>query len=1268
MRRRILWSAVLSAVVIAPLNTVSPATAGPPATPPGAGPAGPAAAGPGEAHTVTLLTGDRIRVERDANDRPRASVVETAPGTSTFAVVPAGDALYVLPDQVLAPLAEGRVDRRLFDVAGLVEQGYNDEATDELPVIVERDPAVAATRVAPAGASLTGDLPSIHATAMEVSKEQAAGFWSTVAGTGPRLRAAGNTRIWLDGQVRGSLDRSVAQIGGPAAHARGLDGRGVRVAVVDSGMDTSHPDLANKVVAQRNFTDEQGTGDRVGHGTHVASIVAGSGAASDGRFAGVAPGAELINAKALQLVIQDPGIPVGSGRESWIIAGMQWAVDQGADIVNMSLGNSSPDGNDPLSRAVNELTEQSGALFVVSAGNTGSGGQHYTVGSPAAADSALAVGSVDRDEAISFFSSLGPRLVDGAVKPDITAPGDNIVAARAAGGRVGLPVDENYTRMSGTSMAAPHVAGAAALLLQQHPTWTWSQLRAGLVSTAAFKPDNTVFEQGGGRVDVDRATRQDVRVDAGTLNMGYFKAGLPPDQQRSDRTLTYHNDSDAPVDLALTADAVHQSGDPAQPGTVTVQPATLRVPAGGSATATVTVDTAGRRSGAYSARVVATGPDGLALGTPVGFYQQDDSTVDLTFRAVDRQGRSADAFLIMRDPRIPFTFTTVAVPAGGTYTQRLALGDYTMLGYIRTPDESGRFDGELTVVADPEFEATQPNRTVTLDARKAQQLSVQVPRDVDVNGLTVGLEVTRPELGDGALEDSFVFARSQSFTGSVPAVPMSVLPFDPPRRGHGNLDHYWSLVEPRARATVTAPGQLPLRARLMDRSERLNGASNLDVVDAGTGSPEDLAGKELAGKLALLRESDGISYTEQANAVAEAGAVAAILSSGQPGIFFGQAAAPIPVLAVPRDDGDRLRALLAGHRPVTVSLRGSTVASYQYDLALREHDGLRRSTAYQYGNLALTQLNVDYHAAPADPPQRFVSVRFPAAGSVCGYCGSVAREFTDWTGPAHHTEYVSSQVRWRESVLQDGLVQWGADRSYRAGVTSTSWGRAPNAPGLPIAAGVLSIRDGDQLRLRLAGTTDGGDPTHWAQTNGFSGRRTELSRDGEVLGTCAQPWVLQCDVDVPAQPATYTLTANFPKVGDSAALSPSISTWTFKSGHPSTDSPAVLPLIDLDYQVPVGIDNAARANSPAKLSLRVRHQPGASARPVRSVKVEVSYDGGSTWSAASVQQTTDGVFYASYRHPPLAQTDGSVALRVSASDPDGNSVVQQITKAYVLAD
>lgn len=242
---------------------------------------------------------------------------------------------YALPDDALGLVRSGRVDRRLFDITTLSTPAYAQR--HDLRLIVMYDAARTAARTAlrsTAGAKIRRTLPSINADAIAAPANDTAELWSAVtdgaADATKRSVAPGIASVWLDSVVQASLDKSVPQIGGPEAWAAGFDGTGSRIAVLDTGVDTTHPDLAGQVVAEQNFSDSPDAEDRFGHGTHVASITAGTGAKSGGKYKGVAPGARILNGKVLG--------DSGSGSMSQIIAGMEWAVAEKADVVNLSLG------------------------------------------------------------------------------------------------------------------------------------------------------------------------------------------------------------------------------------------------------------------------------------------------------------------------------------------------------------------------------------------------------------------------------------------------------------------------------------------------------------------------------------------------------------------------------------------------------------------------------------------------------------------------------------------------------------------------------------------------------------------------------------------------------------------------------------------------------------------------------------------------------------------------------------------------------------------
>ncbi|MEV6235860.1 S8 family serine peptidase [Lentzea sp. NPDC051838] len=652
---------------------------------------------------VTLVTGDEVvvtngKVQVRGRDNVRFRTFKD----------PKGD-LHVVPEDAQARLNSGELDPRLFDVSLLARSGYDDASSKTVPLIVQGQGISAAN---------AESLPSINAHAVTVEKNS--GFWTGA-------RAAGTGKIWLDGKVTASLDRSAAQVGAPQAWAKGLTGKDVTVAVLDTGVDETHPDLAGAVVESKNFSDSDTTDDRLGHGTHVASTITG-----EGKYKGIAPDSKLVNGKVLG--------DYGGGRESDIIAGMEWAATK-ARVINMSLGSSWPDeGTDPMSLALNKITEQTGALFVVAAGNSGG-----TVGSPASADAALTVGAVDRDDKLAEFSSRGPRWVNNAIKPDITAPGVDIVAAKAKNGQIGTPVDEGHVALSGTSMATPHVAGAAAIFASQHPSWKAGDLKAALMNSAKPNPSLTVYEQGSGRLDVARAVSSAVTTSAGSLSLG--TALWPHDDDKAiTQKLTYRNSGTTDVTIDLSVADVKPAGS-----LFSVSPSKLTIPAGGSADAVVTADTRVAAPDAiYGAVVVSS--DGVRV--PIGVVKEVESyDVKITF--LDRNGKATPdytyRFVDVNQPMAYFRFDP-----SGTLVQRLPKGTFFLDGSIYTPPADPAQRGSSTTLTEPALEITGPTDLV-FDARQATQPSIALEQEAKSATAELGfnMQANWGETGGTWLMNSF---------------------------------------------------------------------------------------------------------------------------------------------------------------------------------------------------------------------------------------------------------------------------------------------------------------------------------------------------------------------------------------------------------------------------------------------------------------------------------------------------------------------------------
>ena len=290
-----------------------------------------------------------------------------------------------------------------------------------------------------------------------------------------------------------------------------IQGQGVGIAVVDSGTANNN-DLGSRVVAKQKFNSNTNSmSDQYGHGTHVAGIIGGNGASSNGGYIGVAPGANLISVK----VSDDQG----GGSASDVVSGLQWILNNKSDynirVVNLSLNSSIVQSYnvDPIDAAC-EVLWFNGIVVVASAGNSGTN----ALAAPANDPFVITVGATDdrgtaslADDAVTSFSAYG-TTESGFAKPDLVAPGTNIVSLLASGGETLVQqhpanqVNSNYFRMSGTSMAAPMVSGAVALLLQDEPNLNPDQVKYRLKATANHNllswPGYNSLTAGAGYLDV----------------------------------------------------------------------------------------------------------------------------------------------------------------------------------------------------------------------------------------------------------------------------------------------------------------------------------------------------------------------------------------------------------------------------------------------------------------------------------------------------------------------------------------------------------------------------------------------------------------------------------------------------------------------------------------------------------------------------------------------------------------------------------------------
>ncbi|MBS7288293.1 MAG: S8 family serine peptidase [Candidatus Freyarchaeota archaeon] len=274
---------------------------------------------------------------------------------------------------------------------------------------------------------------------------------------------------------------NIDQIGATRLHQLGINGTGIKVAVLDTGINTHEALPPAKIIYARSFVPGEGTSDLNGHGTHVAGIIAGY---SEGRYIGVAPGAQLLNIKVLN--------EAGEGKLSYLVSGIQEAVNQKAHVISISAGALINNPNDPVCQAANSAV-LAGVVVVAAAGNEGPDGG--TINAPGEAALAICVGAVTSSNLIPDFSSRGPT-VDKRVGVDLVAPGVNIIS-------LSYNNSSGYVSMSGTSQATPHISGVVALLLS-YKNLTVSTVKAALMATAVDLGEDP-YAQGCGLVNASAA-------------------------------------------------------------------------------------------------------------------------------------------------------------------------------------------------------------------------------------------------------------------------------------------------------------------------------------------------------------------------------------------------------------------------------------------------------------------------------------------------------------------------------------------------------------------------------------------------------------------------------------------------------------------------------------------------------------------------------------------------------------------------------------------
>ena len=865
----------------------------------------------------------------------------------------------------------------------------------------------------------------------------------------------------------------------------------------------------------------------------------------------------------------------GYGDDSGVLAGMAWAVAQGADVVSMSLGGDADDGTNPLSQAVNELSEGSDTLFVIAAGN--SGPDASTVSSPGSARDALTVGAVDDDDAMASFSSRGPLVRSGGLKPEVSAPGVDIIAARSAGTSLGTPVDDYYTSLSGTSMATPHVAGLAAILKQEHPSWDGEQLKAAIANSTVPVSGANAFDTGTGRIDALQAIHAEVLAPA-TKSLGNFSwpyANLEP----SSTPVTYTNPTDAPVtlDLALAG----EDGTPVDDGSMTLASDQVVVPAHGSADADVVLDPTVAGPGSYSAVVTATrADDQQTVRTAVG-YVLEPELYDLTIRVVPRKGSQSvlhQVGLSSYGPPWLYEQRNFDATAGEVSVKfRVPPGAYATGDIAFGLAADGAREGIVTY--DPTIDVSHDTEVV-LDENATGRFDYRVDRPVVDDGaiLDVGWNTDAGYTG-------YLYYGSADRIYARPSAGLG---------GHADIATNWLLSEPEG--TLRPPGGAAVGLRPVpspDDTPAWTNVPDLDgtfsLVDAGTaGAPRT---RGVRGAVALVSgacEDLGAAATT----LKQAGAAGLIAYPAGGATCAGTAPADttLPVLQIRPWQAP---ALLKQHGKVRIETRSHP--GYMYDLVHHFPDEVPDGAVVKGTGSAVAAVVEHYRGLGSTSKDGLEAVEelvgwIPSRNGAANIGLDRPVPF-----PSTVTHYVSTGAVWERKVsIMDATYggeyanMYAPRRTFAGGTTSQdTWFGGPIgsrvSPLLQLSNGAPPpVREDGWLYLSQGAWTDSAG--HLTNSDLFTPEYDgAIYVDGEKL--YETDWSVFMNTNI--SPGEHHIDVKTHAYRKNAfwQLSTDVTTeWSFESEEP-TGARSVLPMLGIDYRMKLSDTGIANARS-----VHVRHR------------------------------------------------------------------------------
>jgi len=614
---------------------------------------------------------------------------------------------------------------------------------------------------------------------------------------------------------------------------------------------------------------------------------------------------------------------------------------------------------------------------------------------------------------------------------------------------------------------------------------------------------------------------------------------------------------------------------------------------------------------------------------------------------------------------------------------RVPVGTYSIMGFVFTmPPDKPSTVTERTVlntslVGNPQITIDQ-DTTLTLDARTAREVTVDTPgHETRANmGGAAQIAVSRTPANGATLTDQIV-----NYPGAQLEERFFMQPTQQVTLGTFSAYTRWRLEAP---SITFSAARTQLDPEYYDpvwfsdtsaQYPRLDGTARLRVVDAGTATAAELAGRNLRGALALVRRSDAIAVADQSNNAAEAGARLVAIYNDGPGVNADPGKTgvklQVPTVRLSHDEG----LSLLGKHGATVTARGVVDSPYQYELIYPEHGQIPSDLHYVARLSRLAAVTRHFHGEPGQamtygesafafqPSDTFATTTiYPLTGAprtrIDYHVGdpSVRWAYGVETPEPHYNNL------WPQPPAASMELNTPATTTYRPGErTSDYWLAGPIAPGLDPLQPLQ--RSGDVMRLHLAGFVDSSGNFADAYTSQFEhGLSTNFQMFAGDQLIAETKYLAAGTVAVPAADTSYRIDYQVDNAAPWAALSTHTSSqWTFRSHSTAAGQVVTQPLITADYDLDLDGHNQLPAHHPAVIGLNVGHQAGATAAAISTASLDVSYDDGAHWRAVPVQRI-GARYLAVLTHPT-----GFVSLRLHATDRDGATLTQTVIRAFAVA-